>query len=208
MSKHRTVAVAAVAVVLSIGGTATAGGLITGEKIRDGSLSGADIRDGSITRGDLSASASAAARRGQRGPRGPRGRRGPAGVPGPTGPGGPSGPPGPQGATGIATIVTGETDYTACSGTGDCAVEIVTAMCPPGTKPLSGGYSLIGAEATIWYERMHPSGWSVGVSNYGASRSAELTVFTYCSSGVQSVTAARNARSTRSMLDARRAHSG
>jgi hypothetical protein len=73
-------AIALLALVLALGGTATAALVITGADVRDGSLTGADLAAHTI------------------GPRELQGTRNP----GPEGPGpaGPQGPPGPQGAPG------------------------------------------------------------------------------------------------------------
>lgn len=76
--------VAVVALVLAMGGTATAAKLISGKQIRNSSVTGKDIRNGSLGPADLSGKAKAAL----------------AGTAGPAGPAGPAGAPGAAGAKG------------------------------------------------------------------------------------------------------------
>lgn len=109
--------VAGIALVVAVGGTATAAnplingakikkGTITSKQVKNQSLTGADIKNGSIGPADLS-SKTKAALTGPQGPAGPTGSAGSAGSAGPKGdPGakgdqGPKGDPGLQGAQGI-----------------------------------------------------------------------------------------------------------
>ena len=74
--------VAVAALVVSLGGTATAASVLitSSAQIGSGSITSSDIRNGSIKRRDLTA-----------GLRPLRGTRGPVGAPGPAGPAGPAG---------------------------------------------------------------------------------------------------------------------
>lgn len=97
---HPATVIAAIALFVALGGTATAITLITGKNVKDGSLSGADIKDrslsgtdiqdGSLTNADLRVGTLAGAR-GPAGPEGPAGARGEAGARGPLGAQGPRG---------------------------------------------------------------------------------------------------------------------
>jgi hypothetical protein len=93
--------VAVVALVVALGGTATAAGVLitSGSQIKDGSITGADLKDRSIGPKDLAAATTrtlggSAASAGGRGADGARGEQGPAG------PGGPAGPAGAAAAAG------------------------------------------------------------------------------------------------------------
>ena len=111
--------VAALALTIALGGTATAAGLlITGKQVKDGSLtgrdvkngtiktadvgngslSGFDVRDRSLTPADFSGSMQGPA--GPAGRVGPQGLKGDTGAPGVPGPKGDRGEQGPVGATG------------------------------------------------------------------------------------------------------------
>ena len=82
--------IAVLAVVLAMGGSATAAAMITGEHVEDGSLTGKDVKNRSLRLKDFRKSDTA----NLRGPAGKQGPAGPAGSVGQTGPTGPVGPPG------------------------------------------------------------------------------------------------------------------
>ena len=119
MSKHlrsarpSTLIVAVLALVLALGGTATAAKLITGKQIKNSSLTGADVKgssltgsdvkNGSIGPADLSNAAKAA--KGAKGDTGAAGAAGAAGAPGAKGDAGAKGDTGAAGAdTGTALM--------------------------------------------------------------------------------------------------------
>jgi hypothetical protein len=74
---HAPLAVAVVAMLLSLTGSAVAAKLITGKQIRDGSITGKDVKDRSLSTSDFNGSV--------QGPQGPRGPQGPVGPQGPAG---------------------------------------------------------------------------------------------------------------------------
>ena len=126
-----------VLLVLALGGTATAAGLITGADVRNGSLTGADLRDGSVSMRDLR---NPGALSGPTGPSGPMGLTGPQGIPGAageTGPTGADGVTGPTGPTGLSGTP-GATGPTGPAGEG--AGRVI---------PFSGG---IDGVSTLPYE--------------------------------------------------------
>ena len=146
--RARTMVLASVALVVGVGGTATAATLITGAQIKDGSVygrdlangrvSGTDVRDESLTAADFTGSL-----------------QGPAGPTGPTGPQGPAGASGLQYMISPLVIPAGET-------------ETWSADCPDGKKVVGGGVSTDNP----YYARVVESaplddgtGWWVGLRN-------------------------------------------
>ena len=99
------------ALIVGLGSTAFAAGMITGADIKDGTVTTADIRDGTLRTRDLS-EATVDRLRGQAGPVGPAGAQGPPGVAG-------------------YEIVTGQRAVPA--GT----VALLSKDCPAGKKALS-----------------------------------------------------------------------
>lgn len=103
-------AVALVALVSSLAGTAFAAVTVSGVNIKNGTVTGIDVRNGSITTIDLSTatrralkgSTGATGAQGADGAQGPAGPQGPAGARGPEGPVGATGPQGPAGPTASA----------------------------------------------------------------------------------------------------------
>ena len=95
-------AVALVALMAALGGTAVARTLITGKDIANDAITSRHVKDGTLQSADLSPSIrSAMARRtSARGPAGPQGPQGQQGAQGPEGPRGETGPQGPAGADG------------------------------------------------------------------------------------------------------------
>lgn len=124
----------------------------------------------------------------KRGPRGPRGARGPRGYAGLDGAQGPAGPAGPAGPTGVANIVSAQANTTLCAGTSSCSVGSATAVCPAGTRPISGGVASAALYGTFIDAMSTSNGWTGAADNYGSSSSEQLAVIVYCSAGVQSVT--------------------
>lgn len=97
-------------------------GSLTGTDVLDGSVTGADVKDGSLGLADLSSTA----------------KDGLKGEPGQDGTPGEQGQPGAPGDPGISgyTVVFGDVTY---GGVSD--VISAFALCPPGKKPLSGGWT-------------------------------------------------------------------
>jgi hypothetical protein len=175
-----------IAVVFAVAGTATAASkLITGAQVKNSSLTGFDVRDKSLTKADFAGSIV--------GPQGADGEDGLQGAPGPAGPAGAPGAPGPAGATGVANFVVAQDDTFLCSGATSCSIDYAFAACPAGTKPFGGGVDTdayygdftgtIGRDSTTGQ-----LGYVAAADNYGASSSAEVTAFAYCSADVKSIT--------------------
>jgi hypothetical protein len=174
----RTVMVAAAVLVLTMAGGAWAAGQITGKSIKDGSVSGKDIKNHSITKTDLKGNF-----------RGPRGAQG---LQGPQGPQGAQGPAGASGAAGF-TVVAAESDDTGSA----------FAVCPAGTRPLSGG-GIEAGDGYLWASGMavDPDTGETGWVAAGNDTSP-VSAFAYCSSAVQRVTLPNGTqgRGGRGMLD-------
>ncbi len=77
---------------------------------------------------------------------------------------------------------------TLCAGTADCSIGSAVAVCPAGTKPISGGVSSAAYYGTFVDTMTTTNGWVGAADNYGSSSAEQLTVFVYCSAGVQSIT--------------------
>jgi hypothetical protein len=92
-----------------------------------------NIKNGTIQTVDISAKAKRALK-GNRGPRGFRGARGAPGAAGATGPAGPQGPPGVQSLTPVGNSTT----------VSPGSFGTVTATCPAGQGPVSGGFLFAG----------------------------------------------------------------
>ena len=123
--RHRPVVaglVVAIALLLTVGGTAVAAELITGKDVKNGSLTGKDVKNKSLTSKDFKGSV--------QGPAGTAGAQGPAGVQGPAGAAGANGP------AGLVALqyIEGPT-VTLLAGTGVGA----NVLCPVGTSVVSGG---------------------------------------------------------------------
>jgi hypothetical protein len=132
----------------SVGSSQLQRGAAIAVKLAPGSVAARAVHRGSLLRGDLAPSASAgltgaAGPAGHAGDPGAAGAPGPAGSPGPAGAAGASGPTGPKGPTGdpgsapapsfTTTVSFGNTEVAAFDvGTG-------VAICPKGTRVLSGG---------------------------------------------------------------------
>jgi hypothetical protein len=92
--------VSVAALVVAMGGTSYAAGMIGSNQIRDNSIRSIDIKDGGIFARDLAPGVLKGGPRGPEGPQGPAGADGQDGAPGATGPAGQTGPAGPQGPAG------------------------------------------------------------------------------------------------------------
>jgi hypothetical protein len=179
--RHRPVVavlVAVIALLLTLGGTAVAAKLITGNDVKDGSLTGKDVKNGSLngkdvkdkslTRKDFKGSV--------------QGPAGPAGAQGQTGSAGAQGQAGSAGATGPAGLVAlqyieGPT-VTLLAGTGVGA----NVLCPAGTSVVSGGARpmTIGPDVILDTsipmdgadpDAVRDDGWAVSYNNPTASNS-------------------------------------
>jgi hypothetical protein len=160
--RHRPVVVGlvvAIALLLTVGGTAVAAELITGKDVKNGSLTGKDVKNKSLRPKDFKGSV--------RGPAGAAGAQGPAGAAGATGP------------AGLVALqyVEGPT-VTLLAGTGVGA----NVMCPVGTSVVSGGgrpmtvgpdvildssFPIDGADA----DTVPDDGWAVNYNNPTVSNS-------------------------------------
>ncbi len=180
--------VALVALGVALGGTATAGTLISGQQVRDGSITGADVRNGSLTSRDFApavrramASSTAA-------------RKEPqivvlAGSPGPPGPQGPAGVQGPEGrASGglnpakldyivgpDATVIGGGDENTA-------DVKSSVAQCPPNSTVIGGGFFSGAANTGLSGPTADRRGWSVTVDGRGLTQGVayQFNAFAVC----------------------------
>ena len=150
-----------IALFVALAGTATAGGvalIVTSANIKNGTIQLTDISPG--------------AKRALKGKRGPAGPGGPSGLAGATGPTGPAGPPGVQTLTRVnAWVEVAPTDF-----------ESVTAICPAGMAPVSGGHAFPGE---IWQSERVSNGWEVVGFNTSDTNAFTLYVEAYCSPNVK-----------------------
>jgi hypothetical protein len=147
---------AVVAAVVAAASSTAATIVVTSKNIKNGTIQTVDI--------------SAKAKRALRGNRGPRGFPGLAGPEGSPGPAGPQGPPGVQSITGVANSTT----------VAPGSFGTVTATCPGGQAPVSGGFLFAGI--TTASNRVSP-GWLVnGVNDLATPQ--QLTAFAYCSPNI------------------------
>lgn len=153
--KSAIIAAIVAAIVAAASGTA-ATIVVTSKNIKNGTIQTVDI--------------SAKAKRALKGNRGPRGFRGLAGPPGSVGPAGPQGPPGVQSLT---TVGNSTTVSPGSFGT-------VTATCPAGQAPVSGGFLFAGI--TTASNRVGTGWLANGVNDLATPQ--ELTVFAYCSPNI------------------------
>lgn len=145
--------------VVSMAGSATAGSLITGKRIKDGSLTGADLRNHSVTGLDLKNGSLTAQDFHDElvGPEGPQGPQGPVG---------PSGAQGAPGASGLVYVTSpGQTVASGKSAT--FGVE-----CPADKRALGGGVSSSKpVDARVGESAPYNDGlgWWVGIYNAGTA---------------------------------------
>jgi hypothetical protein len=107
---------------------------------------------------------------------GPAGPAGPAGAQGPAGARGEQGIQGIQGSPGISNyqVVTGTP---VGSSGGGINLDSAFAYCPPGTNPLSGGFSSAGEDNTIYVRFDQPIGANPGAW-FVQTTSATANVYT------------------------------
>ena len=196
--RKSSVAVAAGALVLSVGGTATAAALLGSRDIKNDSLRsvdvrnetlrGVDVRNHSLRLRELTRSAHQQLQ-GEDGAMGPAGPQGPAGPEGPQGPTGPEGPAGPQGVVANTTIVTGTAALTTVAPLVGETSGVSTATCPAGTRLLGGGANVAqgpaaGVRAAV--SASYPSSattWSAtAVVTLTGSGAASITAYAVCGS--------------------------
>lgn len=182
--------VAIAAVVLAVGGTATATALIGGQQIRNSSVTGADIRSRSIPGSDLRdrtvglRQLTTGLRRqlnvatpGSTAATGSAGQTGSNGSTGSTGPTGPAGPAGPTGANG-ATSVRIRISPTVTVNPNSSAAAVVS--CNSGETAVGGGSSGGGIDVgesfpTVGYgdntpvSGATPTGWHASAGNKNAT---------------------------------------
>lgn len=172
LRRGRILVLVVVTMVVAMAGSATAGGLITGRKIKNNTITGIDIRDNSVTGVDIADGSLAPTDFdgnliGSRGPQGPEGPRGP------------QGPQGPAGASGLEYIIAGT------SITGGKTVNW-GAECSPGKKVVGGGVSS-GAPSQALVVESAPMdqgvGWGVGMKNSG---SGSISAFAWAVCAVSS----------------------
>jgi hypothetical protein len=130
--------VATGAVVLSLGGTATAASLVTSSQIKNGTITTADIKNKTIKAGDLSPSLQKQIKTG--GKTGPQGPAGPQGAKGDTGAQGPIGPIGQTGLQGVPGL--SEVEYISDNTGSDEQGKNIELDCP-------AGKSLIATSASV-----------------------------------------------------------
>ncbi len=188
--------VAALALTIALGGTATAAGiLITGKQVKDGSLTGRDVKnstvfgrdianrsltgldvkDQSLTPADFSGSVQGPA--GPPGPQGPQGLQGLQGGQGVPGVPGPKGDPGAPGATNVVV-------RTASAGTVPSGIHAsLPAMCDAGERAVGGGARLssvgggsvleasspLEGDGTTAENGDTPAGWFSSIKNTSAT---------------------------------------
>ena len=133
--------VATGAVVLSLGGTATAASLVTSAQIKNGAVTSADIKNKTIKPGDLTPSLqkqiNSGGKSGAQGPAGPAGPQGAKGETGAQGPQGPIGQTGPQGVPGLSEI-----EYISDNTGADQQGKNIEVDCPAGKKLISTSASV------------------------------------------------------------------
>jgi hypothetical protein len=74
-------------------------------------------------------------------------------------------------------------------------VSSASVSCPSGTVVLSGGYSLVGPEANVYFDHRLGNGWSVGGDNTAAvAGNADLTAEAQCAPTGNAVVSSRSRR--------------
>ena len=169
--RHRpvlAVLVATIALLLTIGGTAAAAKLITGNDIENGSLTGKDVKNKSLTRKDFKGSV--------KGPAGPAGAQGAAGSAGAQGAAGSAGATGPAGLVSLQYVEGPTIPLLAGTGVGG------NVLCPVGTSVVSGGGRPMTVGPDVILDSSLPidgvdadtvpdDGWAVNYNNPTASNS-------------------------------------
>lgn len=164
-------ALALIALFIALGGSSYAAfslpkNSVTTKQVKNHSLLRADFKRGQL-------------------PRGPQGEPGVDGVPGPQGP---QGPPGP---VNLATLQTanGATDYVAPLDVGSSE-----AVCPSGTKAVSGGGAVIsgaGDGMAVSQATSDRHSWFVIAVNNSSSTTETIQAVAYCATAGGAVAARR-----------------
>ena len=173
--KSALIAAVVAAVVAAASGTA-ATIVVTSKQIKNGTIQTVDISPG--------------AKRALKGNRGPRGYEG---VPGADGAVGPTGPQSIQSLTIVSNTVSvlpGQFGQ-------------LTATCPSGQRPVSGGFSFLGI--TLASHAVGP-GWFV-IGENDLINTQDLKAYAYCSPNITVSIPATTAANVARVLDARRAGS-
>lgn len=145
---------AVLVVVVALGGSATAGKLITGKQVKNGSITSLDLRDGSVSGLDVADGSLTDADLGElvQGPKGPRGPQGPRGLPGPIG---------SPGSSGLSYVV--QSNSVPKSST-----RTWSADCGAGTRAIGGGLSS-STPSSFWLSASAPeisgASWIVTAKN-------------------------------------------
>jgi hypothetical protein len=163
-------ALAIIALLVALAGTATAGSLAL--------ITSAQIQNGTIQLVDISSKAKRGLK-GNRGPRGDTGQDGPAGAPGA------AGPRGPAGVVPRLTTVLAKQENVQPGGIGQ-----IEAVCPSGQRVISGGFIFGGI--TIVNMAVSGDRWQVAGQN-DLSTPQNLTAIAYCAEGVSAATAGEHA---------------
>lgn len=141
-----SLAIACLALAVSLSGTAWAAVAITGRDVKDGTLTSADIKDRSLLARDFKRGQLRAGRPGTRGPRGAAGAPGAAGPQGPAGGLGPKGDPGATAAPG-APASTGTLVLSDPPGAAGAVTSVSFGVTVP---PASGGGGGGGASKPVF----------------------------------------------------------
>ncbi|MDA0179943.1 hypothetical protein OJ997_06530 [Solirubrobacter phytolaccae] len=160
------------AIVLAMGGTATAASMVTSAQIKDGTITAKDIKRGAIGLTQLSSTA----------------RDGIQGEPGLTGPSGPAGPAGPAGPSAVGQINYVRSQRVYWNGT---YVQSAMATCPAGQRAISGGGVSVGDAGMAASDTVASrSGWYViGGMSYQGNTTAYVEAFAICAPTAYAVAA-------------------
>lgn len=82
----------------------------------------------------------------------------------------------------LGAVRTVRVTYTLGPDSGSNDIKIITAECPTGTKPVSGGGSLVAGDGEAWYSQRSFNGWSYGGDN-DSEIDADLEAIAYCAKG-------------------------
>jgi hypothetical protein len=182
--------IACIALILSVGGTAYAAGVlpagsvgtvqlkndaVTSKKVKDGSLLARDFKAGQLPHGAQGAT----------GPAGPAGSAGPAGPAGARGPAGPAGAGGAQGPPGFSSLTYVTQVHPPIPANTEYAEEVA---CSSGRHAIAGGVDSDGAD--LFVNSSYPSdgtgsgghgstAWTAFVGNSGTTAQG-FTVFAIC----------------------------
>ena len=147
LTPSRSMAVALIALIVAMSGSAVAATLITSKQIKDGTIQTKDISK--KARAQLAAKASSVP--GPQGPAGPAGPKGDKGDPGATGLAGAPGKDGTNGVTNVA-VRTGQVFVGANSS------DVAFAHCNAGEKAVGGGGSFFfTADGAEWIQKSAPA---------------------------------------------------